>query len=103
MIKIGQERYDEHLKKDKELKNLVKSNRASNTKRLLAMSKAYTAQLDSVENTMKKNRAHATRRLAKETSKLYAAISKSEKEQMATNGKLAAQTRRARMDIAQGL
>merc|ERR1711959_405614 len=103
MIKIGQERYDEHLKKDKELKALVKSNRAANAKRLNAMSKAYMAQLDSVENTMKKNRAHATRRLAKETSKLYAAISKSEKEQMATNGKLAAQTRRARMDIAQGL
>merc|ERR1711871_1217933 len=30
MIKIGQERYDEHLKKDKELKALVNSNRAAN-------------------------------------------------------------------------
>merc|ERR1712127_46723 len=102
MIKIGQERYDEHLKKDKELKNLVKSNRAANAKRLNAMSKAYMAQLDSVENTMKKNRAHATRRLAQETSKLSAAISKNEKQQMKVNGNLAKLTRRARMDIAQG-
>merc|ERR1719407_179111 len=89
MIKIGQQRYDEHLKKDKELKALVKSNQAANAKRLGAMSKAYMAQLDSVENTMKKNRAHATRRLAQETSKLYAAISKSEKAQMKVNGNLA--------------
>merc|ERR1719310_872213 len=42
MIKIGQERYDEHLKKDKELKALVNSNRAANAKRLTAMAKAYT-------------------------------------------------------------
>merc|ERR1712072_527826 len=45
----------------------------------------------------------ATRRLAQETSKLYAAISKSEKAQMKVNGNLAKLTRRARMDIAQGL
>merc|ERR1712164_178795 len=103
MIKIGQKRYDEHLKKDKELKALVNSNRAANAKRLTAMSKSYMAQLDAVENTMKKNRAHASRRLAQETAKLYAAISKSEKAQMKVNGNLAKQTRRARMDIAQGL
>merc|ERR1719506_172557 len=96
MINIGQKRYDEHLKKDKELKALVNSNRA-------AKSKSYMAQLDAVENTMKKNRAHASRRLAQETAKLYAAISKSEKAQMKVNGNLAKQTRRARMDVAQGL
>merc|ERR1711871_1578349 len=103
MIKIGQKRYDEHLKKDKELKALVNSNRAANAKRLTAMSKSYMAQLDAVENTMKKNRAHASRRLAQETAKLYAAISKSEKAQMKVNGNLAKQTRRARMDLAQSL
>jgi hypothetical protein len=103
MINIGQKRYDEHLKKDKELKSLVNSNRAANSKRLTAMAKAYTAELDAVQNTMKKNRAHASRRLAQETAKLYAAISKSEKAQMKVNGNLAKQTRRARMDVAQGL
>merc|ERR1719460_896327 len=103
MINIGQKRYDEHLKKDKELKSLVNSNRAANSKRLTAMSKSYMAQLDAVENPMKKNRAHASRRLAQETAKLYAAISKSEKAQMKVNGNLAKQTRRARMDLAQSL
>merc|ERR1712159_609071 len=41
--------------------------------------------------------------LAKETGKLYAAISKGEKEQMAVNKKLATQTRNARLDIADEL
>merc|ERR1719159_355132 len=52
---------------------------------------------------MKKNRAHATHMLAKESSKLYAAIAKSEKAQMKINGKLATQTRNARLDIADEL
>merc|ERR1712159_111811 len=52
---------------------------------------------------MKKNRAHATHMLAKETGKLYAAIEKSEREQMKTNGRLATMTRRARLDIADSL
>merc|ERR1712225_136203 len=51
----------------------------------------------------KKNRAHASHMLAKETGKLYAAIAKSEKAQMKINGKLAAQTRNARLDIADEL
>merc|ERR1712216_349816 len=41
--------------------------------------------------------------LAKETSKLYAAIAKGEKAQMKINGKLATQTRNARLDIADEL
>merc|ERR1712036_473 len=49
--------------------------------------------------TMKKNRAHATHMLAKETGKLYAAIAKGQKAQMKINGKLATQTRNARLDI----
>jgi len=52
---------------------------------------------------MRKNRAHATHMLAKETSKLYAAIAKGEKAQMKINGKLATQTRNARLDIADEL
>merc|ERR1711959_377380 len=49
------------------------------------------------------HRAPATHMLAKETGKLYAAIAKGEKEQMKINGKLATQTRNARLDIADEL
>merc|ERR1719269_73521 len=103
MIKVGNKRYQEHLKKDRELKNLIKSNKAATDARLKAMADHYSTELDKVRATMKKNRAHASHMLAKETGKLYAAIAKSEKAQMKINGKLAAQTRNARLDIADEL
>merc|ERR1719269_8099 len=99
MIKIGNKRYKEHLKKDAELKRLIKSNKAATDARLKAMADHYSTELDKVRATMKKNRAHATHMLAKETGKLYAAIAKGQKAQMKINGKLATQTRNARLDI----
>merc|ERR1711959_727679 len=99
MIKVGNKRYQEHLKKDAELKNLIKKNKAATDARLKAMADHYSTELDKVRSTMKKNRAHASHMLAKETGKLYAAIAKSEKAQMKINGKLATQTRNARLDI----
>merc|ERR1711959_362238 len=85
MIKHGNKRYQEHLKKDKELENLIKSNKAATDKRMEAMAAHYMMEISAVRATMKKNRAHATHMLAKESSKLYAAIEKGEREQMATN------------------
>merc|ERR1711981_413310 len=99
MIKVGNKRYQEHLKKDRELKNLIKKNKAATDARLKAMADHYSTELDKVRATMKKNRAHATHMLAKETGKLYAAIAKGQKAQMKINGKLATQTRNARLDI----
>merc|ERR1719484_27418 len=103
MIKLGNKRYQEHLKKDKELESLIKSNKAATDKRLAAMSAHFMMELNAVRATMKKNRAHATHELAKNSAKLYAAIEKSEREQMETNAALAEQTRRARLDIADAL
>jgi hypothetical protein len=99
MIKIGNKRYKEHLKKDAELKNLINANKAATDARLKAMADHYSTELDKVRATMKKNRAHASHMLAKETGKLYAAIAKGQKAQMKINGKLATQTRNARLDI----
>merc|ERR1711970_1208930 len=103
MIALGNKRYKEHLKKDRELKRLIDKNKAENTARMDAMAASYAARLDKVRATMKKNRAHATHMLAKETSKLYAAIEQSERAQMKVNGRLAQQTRRARLDIQDSL
>merc|ERR1711970_910518 len=103
MIALGNKRYKEHLKKDRELKRLIDKNKAENTARMDAMAASYAARLDKVRATMKKNRAHATYMLAKETSKLYAAIEQSERAQMKVNGRLAQQTRRARLDIQDSL
>merc|ERR1711998_570328 len=103
MVALGNKRYAEHLKKDKELGALIKSNKAATDKRMKVMAAHYMMVLNEVRATMKKNRAHATHMLAKNTAKLYSAIEKSEREQMATNGKLAAQTRRAKLDIDDAL
>merc|ERR1711959_107409 len=99
MIKLGNKRYQEHLKKDKELESLIKSNKAATDKRMDAMAAHYMMEVNAVRATMRKNRAHATHMLAKNSAKLYAAIEKSEREQMETNQQLADQTRRARLDI----
>merc|ERR1740138_1846372 len=103
MIKLGNKRYDQHLKKDKELEGIIKANKEATDKQLKAMSAHYMMELQAVRATMRKNRAHATHMLAKESAKLYAAIAKNEKEQMETNAALAAQTRRARLDIMDAL
>merc|ERR1719460_3423244 len=99
MQKIGQARYEEHLKKDKELNDLVKANKAKTDARIKQMSSAYTMQLDSVRATMKKNRAHASARLAAKTAGLFSAISDAEKKQDAINKGLAKQTKQARLAI----
>jgi hypothetical protein len=103
MIKVGNKRYRQHLKKDAELKRLINSNKAANDRRLKAMANHYASELDKVRSTMKKNRAHATRMLAKKTAALYSAIAKSEKQQMAVNGRLSKLTRDARLDTADAL
>merc|ERR1712054_600505 len=103
MIKIGNKRYKEHLKKDKELNALVKKNKAANDARMKAMAAHYTAELDQVRATMKKNRAHASKMLAKKTASLYSAIAQSEKAQMAKNHQLNAQLAQSRLDIANSL
>merc|ERR1711871_1376551 len=103
MVDLGNKRYNEHLKKDEELKSLIDSNKAATDKRMEAMAAHYTMELDAVRATMEKNRAHATHMLAKESAALYDAIAKNEQEQMETNAELAEQTARARLDIEDAL
>merc|ERR1711871_1821099 len=95
MVKLGKKRYDEHMKKDAELKKLIDSNKAATDARMKQMSAHYMMELDAVRSTMKKNRAHATKMLGKQSAKLYAAIAKSEAAQTKVNGELRTQTREA--------
>merc|ERR1711959_777930 len=103
MIALGNKRYKEHLKHDKELESLINKNKATTDARLDRMAAHFAQELDKVRGTMKKNRAHATHMLKKETGKLYAAIAKGEKLQAKTNAALSAQTRQARLDIQDAL
>merc|ERR1712054_54807 len=103
MVALGNKRYNEHLKKDKELHSLIKANKAATDKRMEAMGAHYMMELNAVRSTMKKNRAHASHMLAKKSAALYSAIEKDQRSQMKINGQLAAQTRAAKLDIDNAL
>merc|ERR1712159_704405 len=103
MIKLGNDRYKAHLKRDQELQRLIARNKAQTIARMDAMAAHYNNEINKVRSTMRRNRAHATRMLARKTSQLYSAIAKQQRAQMAVNKKLAHQTRRARLDMADAL
>jgi hypothetical protein len=103
MIKLGNDRYKAHLKKDQELKRLIARNKAQNVARMDSMAAHYNNEINKVRATMRRNRSHASRMLARKTSQLYSAIAKSQRAQLAVNKKLARQTRRARLDIKDSL
>jgi len=103
MVNLGNERYAEHLAKDKELQGLIDTNKKSTDNRLQQMAAHYTMELNAVRAEMNKNRAHATHMLSKKTSALYTAIAKGERAQMAVNGELQEQTRRASLAIEASL
>jgi len=103
MIKLGNERYKEHLKSDKELRRLISKNKAETTARMSSMAAHYKGEIGKIHSTMKRNRAHASRMLSKQTARLYSALEKSRKAQQAVNKHLATQSRRARLDIQDSL
>merc|ERR1719159_1352278 len=76
MIKLGNKRYKQHLKRDRELKALIAKNKAETDARMQGMANQFNGQLNKVRKQMKKNRKHAERMLAKKTQGLYKAISK---------------------------
>merc|ERR1711959_558798 len=103
MIKLGNDRYKAHLKRDQELKRLIARNKAQTIARMDSMAAHYNNEINKVRATMRRNRSHASRMLARKTSQLYSAIAKSQRAQLAVNKKLARQTRRARLDIKDSL
>merc|ERR1711959_620500 len=103
MIAVGDARYKEHLKKDKELRHLMAKNKAETAARMTKMSNSFFAQISSIRKQMKADRAHAEARLAKKTAALYDTLAKNKATQAAVNAKLTAATRRARLDAASSL
>merc|ERR1711959_130846 len=103
MIAVGDARYKEHLKKDKELRRLMAKNKAETKARMTKMSNSFFAQIASIRKQMKADRARAEARLAKKTAALYDTLAKNKATQAAVNAKLTAATRRARLDAASSL
>merc|ERR1712054_433682 len=103
MVKIGDARYKEHLKKDKELRRLMAKNKAETARRMQKLSNSFFQQISKIRKQMRRDRAHAERRLAAKTNTLYAVLAKNQKAQEAANHALSAATRRAKMDAEAAL
>merc|ERR1711871_253006 len=103
MVKVGNKRYEEHLAKDEELKDLMSKNKEANEKRMDSMATKFFAAINKIKAQMKKDRAHHERQLSKATNALYKTFMDNQVAQEAVNKKLTAATRRVELDAAQAL
>merc|ERR1711975_14977 len=103
MVKLGNKRYNEHIKKDKELRTLMAKNKAETLRKMKRMADSFNMQMSKIRKTMKKDRRRNANALKKATNKLYATLAKNAEMQAAANKKLASATRRARLDAMDAL
>merc|ERR1719313_559397 len=98
MIKLGNDRYKEHLKDDVELQNLIAKDKAETDDKLNKMAESFNAALDDVRKQLAADRKHAEDELKKSTSAVWAKLQANQDEQAHKNAEMAAATRRMRLD-----
>merc|ERR1719453_2840092 len=84
---MGNKRYKQHLKDDAELKRLIDKDKAETDSKLNKMAATFNQQLASVRKQLAKDRAHAGK-----------ALFKQQEMQRSANAKMAAATRRMKLD-----
>merc|ERR1712096_225065 len=92
MVKLGNKRYNQHIKKDKELKNLMAKNKAATLRKMKRMADSFNMQISKIRKRMAKDRRHNAHALKSATNKLYQTLAKNAEMQNAANHKLAAAT-----------
>merc|ERR1712164_3562 len=65
MVKLGNKRYKEHLKHDRELQTLIAKDQAATNRRMNKMAAQFNNQLAGVRKQLAKDRKHAENRLKK--------------------------------------
>jgi len=103
MIKLGQQRYDEHLKKDKELHALIKKNEEHTQRMMKRMADTFNEKLGDIRKQMKKDRVHQANALKASTDALYSTMARNMEAQGKVNTKLAAATKAAAKDAKDAL
>merc|ERR1711988_1031335 len=98
MIKLGNKRYKAHLKGDAELQNLIAKDKAETDRKLNKMALEFNAALASVRKELAADRKHAETQLKKGTAAVFKKLYDNQAAQAKTNAKLAADTRRMRLD-----
>merc|ERR1711881_596938 len=102
-VKLGNKRYNAHIKKDKELRSLMAKNKAETLRRMKRMADSFQMKMGKIRHQMKKDRRHQSNNLRRATNKLYGTLAKNAAMQRAANRKQMAATRRARRDAADSL
>merc|ERR1719231_177373 len=103
MVKVGNDRYAEHLKKDAELKALMAANKADTEKQMMDMKDQFFGSLNKIKAQMKKDREHAESSLASATSGLFKTLADNKEAQEAVNKELTEAPRRAKIDAENAL
>merc|ERR1711871_1430546 len=103
MVKVGNDRYAEHLKKDAELKALMAANKADIEKQMVDMKDQFFGSLNKIKAQMKKDREHAETSLATATGALFKTLADNHQAQEAVNKELTEATRRAKLDAEAAL
>merc|ERR1711871_1152064 len=103
MVKVGNDRYAEHLKKDAELKALMAENKADTEKQMMDMKDQFFGEISKIKAQMKKDREHAETSLASATSGLFKTLADNQEAQEAVNKELTEATRRAKIDAENAL
>merc|ERR1712178_278934 len=103
MVKLGNKRYNEHIKKDKELKSLMAKNKASTLRKMKCMADSFTMNMNKIRHQMAKDRRHSASNLRRATNKLYATLARNQRMQDLANRKQVAATRRARINAMNAL
>jgi len=103
MIKIGNERYAQHLKDDKELHSIINKNKAKTDEELNKMAATFNNAIAKVQKDLKAQRKHAHDALNKQTQALYKHLYANQAKQAKKNAKLEADTRRMELDAMDAL
>merc|ERR1711871_1077001 len=103
MVKTGNDRYAEHLKKDKELHALMKKNKEDTENQMAKMAASFYSQIGAIKRQMKKDRAHAEKALSSSTDALYKTLKDNQAAQDAENKKISAATHQAKLNAAAAL
>merc|ERR1711871_738522 len=103
MVKTGNDRYAEHLKKDKELHALMKKNKEDTENQMAKMAASFYSQIGAIKKQMKKDRAHAEKALSSSTDALYKTLKDNQAAQDAENKKISAATHKAKLNAAAAL
>merc|ERR1711998_516856 len=98
MIKLGNDRYKDHLKDDMELQNLISKDKAETDDKLDKMALEFNTALAAVRKTLADDRKHSEDQLKKQTSAVWSKLYENKAAREKKNAEMEANPRRMRLD-----